>query len=195
MPDDSWNTLNKEICTCTLCRLSESRTNAVPGEGPVPCPIMLIGEAPGEKEDQQGRPFVGRAGTVLNGFLKETGLPRDKVFITSIVKCRPPKNRDPKEDEIASCSGYLDRQLDQIAPRVIVPMGRFAAGVIFSRFGIDGGKISEVHGKSFKGVFHLREVVIFPIYHPAVVTHNPPLRTALAEDFSRLKEMLTGVDR
>jgi uracil-DNA glycosylase family 4 len=194
MPDTAWNTLNMEILTCTLCRLSESRTNAVPGEGPVPCPIMLIGEAPGEREDQQGRPFVGRAGMVLNGFLKEIGLSRDEVFITSIVKCRPPKNRDPKEDEIERCSGYLDRQLVHIAPRVIVPMGRFAARVIFSRFGIEGGKISEVHGNLFRGVFKGREVVIFPIYHPAVVTHNPPLRPALAEDFSRLKEMLTGVD-
>jgi uracil-DNA glycosylase family 4 len=195
MQEDPWNILNREITSCTLCRLSESRTNAVPGEGPVPCPIMLIGEAPGEKEDHLGRPFVGRAGTVLNRFLKENGLSREEVFITSIVKCRPPKNRDPKEDEIEACAGYLDRQLSHVSPRVIVPMGRFAAGVIFSRFGIEGGKISEVHGKVFRGIFRGEDVIIFPVYHPAVVTHNPPLRPALAEDFSRLKEMLTGVDR
>ncbi|MBP1929221.1 DNA polymerase [Methanolinea mesophila] len=195
MHDDEWDSLNSQIMTCTRCRLSESRTNAVPGEGPVPCPIMMIGEAPGEKEDQQGRPFVGRAGTVLNRFLEETGLPRDEVFITSIVKCRPPKNRDPKEDEIHSCSGHLDRQIAHIKPRVIVPMGRFAAGVIFSRFGIGGGKISEVHGKLFRGAFDGDEVMIFPVYHPAVVTHNPPLRSELAGDFARLKEMLSRINR
>ncbi|NYT07787.1 MAG: uracil-DNA glycosylase [Methanomicrobiales archaeon] len=182
--------LEDEILTCTRCRLSSGRTNAVPGEGPVPSRILLIGEAPGEKEDSTGRPFAGRAGRVLDGLLSSIGLSRTDVFITSVLKCRPPENRDPKPDEIALCKPYLDRQIALLRPSVIVPMGRFSASVIMSQFGIPVGKISEIHGTAFPADAPHGRIIIFPVYHPAVITHNPPLRKDLEGDFWRLKEIL-----
>jgi uracil-DNA glycosylase len=182
--------LNQEILTCTRCRLSEGRINPVPGEGPVPSRILLIGEAPGKREDELGRPFVGRAGSILEELLSSIGLSRKEVYITSINKCRPPGNRDPKDDEIAACHTYLERQIDLLKPQVIVPMGRFAAREICRSFRLDEGKISDVHGQ----VLHARggygSVIVLPVYHPAVITHNPNLRMELTADFQQLKKVL-----
>ncbi len=185
--------LTDQILTCTLCRLSEGRTHAVPGEGPIPSPILLVGEAPGEQEDLTGRPFAGRAGKVLDGLLASIGLFRTDVFITSILKCRPPENRDPKSDEIALCKPYLDRQIAVLRPTVIVPMGRFSASVIMGQFAVPGGKISEIRGRPVRVNAPHGPVIIFPVYHPAVVTHNPPLRADLEADFRSLKELLTTI--
>lgn len=182
--------LNKEILTCTLCRLSEGRTNAVPGEGPVPSRILLVGEAPGKREDELGRPFVGRAGSILEELLLSIGLSREEVYITSINKCRPPGNRDPKDDEIAACHPYLVRQIDLLRPQVIVPMGRFAAREIFRSFGLAEGKISDIHGNVLHARAGYGTVIVLPVYHPAVVTHNPNLRHELIGDFERLKKAL-----
>ncbi len=193
MTDNPAEALEQEILTCTRCRLSEGRTRAVPGQGPVPARVLLVGEAPGEQEDRTGRPFAGRAGKVLDALLASIGLSRTGVFITSILKCRPPKNRDPKRDEIALCTPYLERQIALLRPSVIVPMGRFSASVIMDLFGIPGGKISEIHGKPVRVIAPHGPVIIFPVYHPAVVTHNPPLRSDLEADFGRLKEILTTV--
>lgn len=193
MTDQAAQALEQEIITCTRCRLSEGRTHAVPGEGSFPARILLVGEAPGEQEDRTGRPFAGRAGKVLDSLLALIGLSRSDVFITSILKCRPPENRDPKSDEIALCTPYLDRQIALLRPSVIVPMGRFSASVIMELFGIPGGKISEIHGKPVRVIAPHGPVIIFPVYHPAVVTHNPPLRSDLEADFGRLKEILTTV--
>jgi len=182
--------LNQEILTCTLCRLSEGRTKAVPGEGPVPSRILLLGEAPGKREDELGRPFVGRAGSILEELLSSIGLSRREVYITSINKCRPPKNRDPKDDEIAACHHYLERQIDLLKPQVIVPMGRFAAREICRSFGLDEGKISDIHGKILHARAGFGAVIVLPVYHPAVVTHNPNLRPELTADFQQLKKAL-----
>jgi len=183
---EKYRKLNAEIISCTKCRLSAGRIHAVPGEGPVPCRIMLIGEAPGEKEDRSGRPFAGRAGIVLQDLLESIGLSRKEVFITSILKCRPPKNRDPKKDEIAACRPYLNRQIALLRPSVIVPMGRFSASVILEQFGMIPGRISEIHGHAFRVETPKGSVILFPVYHPAVVTHNPPLKSDLVQDFQRL---------
>ncbi len=179
--------LNQEILTCTQCRLSEGRINAVPGEGPVPSRILLVGEAPGKREDELGRPFVGRAGTILEDLLSSVGLSRKEVYITSINKCRPPKNRDPRDDEIATCHPYLERQIDLLKPQVIVPMGRFAAREICRAFGLDEKKISEIHGKVLHAQARHGTVLVLPVFHPAVITHNPNLRPELRSDFERLK--------
>jgi uracil-DNA glycosylase len=185
--------LNQEILTCTRCRLSEGRINAVPGEGPVPSRIFLVGEAPGKREDELGRPFVGRAGSILEELLSSISLSRNDVYITSINKCRPPGNRDPKDDEIAACHLFLERQIDLLKPQVIVPMGRFAAREIFRTFGLAEGKIGDIHGIVLHARARYGAVIVLPVYHPAVVTHNPNLRPELQADFERLKETLDTI--
>jgi uracil-DNA glycosylase family 4 len=179
-----------EICSCHLCSLGEGRTNAVPGEGPVPARIMLIGEAPGKQEDASGRPFVGRAGAILNEMLGSAGIRREDVFVTSVIKCRPPKNRDPSPDEISACLPYLERQISLVRPGIIVPMGRFAAACILDMFGLPAGTIGTIHGKSFFAERQGYSPVIIPVYHPAVITHNPRLKGTLAEDFQAIRDLL-----
>lgn len=181
-----------EIRTCRHCDLSASRTLAVPGEGSVPTRILLLGEGPGRKEDESGRPFVGRAGTILTGFLISAGLTREEVFITSIVKCRPPSNRAPKECEIEACIPYLKRQIAILAPRFIVPMGNTAAKALFRMYGLQYPSLAGVRGKVFRVLDPElgADIRIIPVYHPAVVTHNPPARGALEADFSSLEECL-----
>lgn len=183
MEQEAVRTLNQDIATCTRCRLAQTRTNAVPGEGPIDSGILFIGEAPGRNEDLTGRPFVGRAGAVLEDLLSSIGLERRSVFITSIIKCRPPENRIPKRDEIAACAGYLDRQIALLSPKIIIPMGRLASEQVFSHFGIPYAPISNIHGKVFHSVTARGTMVIIPAYHPAAVTHNPRLKGAVYEDF------------
>ncbi len=179
-----------EICSCHLCSLGEGRTHAVPGEGPVPARIMLIGEAPGKQEDVSGRPFVGRAGAILNEMLGSAGIRREDVYVTSVIKCRPPKNRDPLPDEISACLPYLQRQISLVRPGIIVPMGRFAAACILDMFGLPAGTIGTIHGKSFLPEGEGYSPFIIPVYHPAVITHNPRLKEALLEDFNAIKRHL-----
>jgi uracil-DNA glycosylase len=194
---EKYRFLTNEILTCTKCRLSGGRTHAVPGEGPVPCRLMFVGESPGEKEDRSGRPFAGRAGGVLQDLLISIDLSREEVYITSILKCRPPGNRDPRSDEIASCRPYLIRQIALLRPSVIVSMGRFSAAVIMDQFGMRSGRISEIHGHTFRTETPYGSLFLFPVYHPAVVTHNPRLRDDLIRDFRKLKNVLEneGVSR
>jgi len=192
---EQYRLLTNEILSCTKCRLSAGRIHAVPGEGPVPCRIMFIGEAPGEKEDRSGRPFAGRAGIVLQDLLDTIGLSRNEVFITSILKCRPPGNRDPKGDEITSCRPYLHRQIILVQPSVIVPMGRFSATVILEQFGIRPGRISEIHGREIRAETPHCSIILFPVYHPAVITHNPSLKSDLVQDFQRLRMVLEKAGR
>jgi len=183
-------TLNREIVGCTRCRLALTRTHAVPGEGPPGSRLFFIGEAPGKNEDLTGRPFVGRAGAILDDLLSSIGLERSSVFITSILKCRPPENRNPGKDEIAACAGYLCRQIDLFSPELIVPMGRLASAWIFSRFDIPSAPISSIHGKLFHAVTPRQKLLIIPVYHPAAMTHNPLLKGALFEDFKVIGELL-----
>jgi uracil-DNA glycosylase family 4 len=186
--------LRLEITHCTKCDLHRSRTHAVPGEGPLDACVFLIGEGPGREEDRQGLPFVGRAGTVLDSLLESIGLEREEVFITSVVKCRPPDNRPPTRDESRTCRPYLERQLALIDPKVIVPMGRWAAWDLFELFGLQDRPIAEMHGRTLLVTVNNKERIIHPTYHPAVVTHNPNMRKPLEQDFHALEEVIPGKD-
>ena len=153
----------------------------MPGEGSATAPVVIVGEAPGANEDAQGRPFVGRAGAILDDLLPAAGLAREDVFITNVVKARPPGNRDPRADEVAHHLPFLDAQLEVIRPRLLVPLGRHA----LARFA-PGLEISEVHGH----VIQRDGRTLFPMYHPAAALHNPRLVTTLADDARALRQAL-----
>ena len=180
------NNLASKISTCSSCRLSQTRTLTVPGDGDPSSGIMFIGEGPGYNEDQQGIPFIGRAGNLLEQLLQSIGLSRKKVFITNMVKCRPPDNRDPHHDELNSCSGYLDDQILAIDPAVIVTLGRFSFGKFFP-----GTPLSKARGVPRPW----KERYVFPMYHPAAALYNPSLLPRLKEDFHRLPELVLGFKR
>ncbi len=174
----------QEVRGCTLCRLHEGTTNAVPGAGNVSTEIMFVGEGPGFHEDKQGLPFVGRSGDYLNSLLSLIGLKRDQVFITNVVKHRPPENRDPLPDEMAACKPYLDRQIEIIDPLIIVTLGRFSMARYFPN-----GKITAIHGKpKFDG-----GRAYYPLFHPAAVLRNPGLQGEMEADVKRLPEILAQV--
>ncbi len=188
---EAMNKIENEIKNCRKCRLYQSRTNTVPGEGNLNTKIMFIGEAPGAREDATGRPFVGAAGKLLTQLIESMGLTREKVYITNIVKCRPPGNRDPQPDEIYTCLPYLKKQINIINPRVIVTLGRHATKTIFELASIPFGSMSSVHGTEFRGKINGRYITIIPTYHPAAALYNPNLRNTLFEDFRVIKEALT----
>jgi DNA polymerase len=174
-----------EIRECTRCELHRTRTNSVPGEGPADARIMVIGEAPGWNEDQQGRPFVGAAGKFLEELLGAAGLKRGDVFITNVVKSRPPGNRDPLPDEITACAPFLQRQIDTIDPDVIVTLGRFSMAKWFP-----GERISRIHGQPKKDGKRL----IVPMYHPAAALHQQALKATILEDFGKLPRILAEAE-
>ncbi len=176
-----YDLLVREIHDCTRCSLAGKRTQAVPGEGSLDADIVFIGEGPGFHEDREGRPFVGPAGKLLDELLASIGLARGDVYITNMIKCRAPNNRDPLPGEIASCKPFLDRQLEMIGPRVIVTLGRYS----FQRF-FPGEQLSKSRGKPRK----LNGYTAFPIYHPAAALHNPRLRPAIEQDFKNLQALL-----
>jgi DNA polymerase len=173
--------VSSQVAACKLCQLSYSRKKAVPGEGPPGAEIMLIGEGPGFYENEQGRPFVGAAGNFLNELLEKAGVSRQDVYITNVVKCRPPGNRDPLPEELSACSGYLDRQIEAINPLVIVTLGRFS----MARF-LPNVKISDVHGQPA----WVRGRLVVPMFHPAAALHQPSLKTSVERDFARLPEWI-----
>ncbi len=176
--------LVQRISTCEKCSLSQGRNKSVPGDGSLDADIMFIGEGPGFHEDRQGLPFVGPAGNLLNEMLSSIGLARQDVYITNMVKCRPPNNRDPFPAEIRSCSPYLDAQIGLIKPKVIVTLGRYS----FAKF-FPNESISRARGRprNWQGL------VIYPMYHPAAALHNPGLRPAIQRDFSTLPELIREV--
>ncbi|MCY1156511.1 MAG: putative uracil glycosylase superfamily protein [Nitrososphaera sp.] len=175
--DDSLEKIAANVRGCPLCKLSRSRKNAVPGEGQLSAKIMFIGEAPGRSEDEKGRPFVGAAGRILDELLKKAGIERSEVFITNIVKCRPPNNRVPKEDELTACRPYLDRQIALIKPKVICILGRTAYSSLLGGSSITAnrGKIVERAGQKY-----------FLTFHPAAVIYNKGLLSALEADLKKL---------
>jgi uracil-DNA glycosylase family 4 len=178
--------LREDISACTRCELYRSAENAVPGEGKAEARIMLIGEAPGWHEDQQGKPFVGNSGKFLTELLQSAGLNREDVFITNVVKHRPPGNRDPLPDEIMACSKWLEAQIDAINPDVVVTLGRFSMAKFFP-----GERIGKIHGQA-------KEVggrYIVPMYHPAAALHNGSLRPEIEADFQKLPRLLAERDR
>jgi uracil-DNA glycosylase len=167
-----------QIRACTACPLHRSARQAVPGDGSGEAGIFFLGEAPGYHEDVQGKPFVGAAGLFLDELLAGIGLDRRKVFITNVVRHRPPENRDPLPEEIAACEQWLRRHLEVLRPRVIVTLGRHAMGRFFP-----GESISRIHGRPRRTADGL---LIFPVYHPAAALHQPALRDALVADFASL---------
>ena len=177
--------LYKEIETCEKCILSQGRTHAVPGEGPEDAEIMFIGEGPGFHEDRQGRPFVGAAGNYLEELLATIDLTREDVYISNVVKCRPPGNRDPQPDEIAACKPHLDKQIDLIRPRLVVTLGRFSMQRYFP-----GASISRVHGQPKR----VGNVIYYPMFHPAAALHQPRWRSLVEEDILRIPELLAKLD-
>lgn len=175
-----------EVKVCPLCELSRTRTHAVPGEGNPDAQVMLIGEGPGWHEDQQGKPFVGASGKFLSELLAKAGLTREDVFITNVVKCRPPSNRDPLPDEIQACSQYLERQIAAIDPDVIVTLGRFSMATYFP-----GERISRIHGQAKR----IGKRLVVPMYHPAAALHQSSLRGAIEDDFANLPKMLADQEQ
>jgi DNA polymerase len=171
-----------EVQVCQKCQLHLSRKNSVPGEGKSNAEVMFIGEGPGFYENEQGRPFVGAAGKFLDELLQRAHLDREKVFITNVVKCRPPGNRDPLPDELDACSLYLDRQIEAINPIVIVTLGRFSMAKFMGNV-----RISEVHGRSR----WVNGRLVVAMFHPAAALHQPSLKNAVLEDFGRLPGYLS----
>lgn len=169
--------LELQICACHHCPLSEGRKHAVPGRGPAPAEIMLVGEAPGKEEDLSGLPFVGRAGRLLDEALMQAGLERSKVFITSVIKCRPPENRKPKKAEIEQCRPYLQAQIDILHPKIICLMGNTATMAILGRQGV-----TSLRGQVLQDRFLVT-------YHPAAVLRNRNLMNDFVSDLKKAELM------
>ncbi|MGB8982337.1 MAG: uracil-DNA glycosylase [Anaerolineales bacterium] len=174
--------LAKQIVVCTRCELQRSRKKAVPGEGPTRAEIMFIGEGPGFHENEQGRPFVGAAGKFLDQLLEQAGVTRADVWITNVVKCRPPGNRDPLPEEVETCtSNYLQHQIRIVDPSIIVTLGRFSMSLFFK-----GAKITQVHGQMRK----VADRFVIAMYHPAAALHQMSLKPAIMADFAKLPDLL-----
>lgn len=184
-PAETLEQIAAEVRGCRACRLCETATKGVPGEGPADAKLMFIGEAPGFNEDRQGRPFVGAAGQFLEELLALAGLRRRDVFIANVVKHRPPNNRDPEPDEIAACAPYLEQQIDAINPRVIVTLGRFSMARWFPN-----ERIMRIHGQAR----WFGDRLVVPMLHPAAALHQPQNRPLIEADFRRLPEYLAEVE-
>ena len=173
--------LEHTISRCEKCSLSKSRNRTVPGEGDYNAQVMVVGEAPGSNEDKTGRPFAGRAGNLLNELLSSVGIKRSQIYITNMLKCRPPSNRDPQQTEIDSCEPYLALQISLIQPSVIITLGRFS----FSNF-FPGIPLSKARGivREWNGI------KILPVYHPAAALYNPGLKPKLLQDFQKITSLI-----
>jgi len=192
--DTELQKLSIQIKNCDKCPLYKNRKNAVPGEGDWKNKIMLIGEAPGFNEDEQGRPFVGRAGKLLEEFLNSIGKRREEVFITNVVKCRPPNNRQPEEEEIKTCtSSYLDKQIELIRPKLIVCLGNVSAKYIFNKFGLEFESMNKFHGKIFQVSNLYIQTRIIATYHPAAILRNQNLMPIAKADWETIKEVIEGL--
>ena len=178
--------LCQEILVCRKCQvLAENRTKVVPGDGAEDADIMFIGEAPGWHEDQQGLPFVGPAGMLLNELIASIGLRREHVYITNVIKCRPPENRDPLPTEIHTCRHWLERQIELISPRMIVTLGRYSMAMFFP-----GKSISKIHGTAHKQ----DNIIYYAMYHPAAALHQQSLRQVVQADMLKIPSLLAEAE-
>lgn len=176
--------LRDEIGDCQMCGLSKGRKNLVFGEGNPNAELMFVGEGPGREEDQQARPFVGEAGKVLTSLINKMGFRREDVYIANVIKCRPPSNRDPEEDEISACSSFIERQIDIIKPKVIIALGRFAAQKLTN---------SKVPISRLRGNFHTYNgIPVMPTFHPAYLMRNPKDKWLTWDDVQKVLEVLKG---
>jgi len=180
--------IESEISSCVKCELSKTRKNTVSGAGDFKAEVMFIGEAPGQREDEQGIPFCGASGKFLDQMLDSIGLNRDKVFIANTLKCRPPNNRDPEDSEKEACRPYLDKQIELINPKLIVTLGKHATSAMMP--GVGG--ISQNHGKALR---RPNGRTYLALYHPAAALHNGGLRETLLEDFSKIPRILEKLDQ
>lgn len=176
-----------EVRVCTNCRLHQTRTKAVPGEGDPDTEVVFVGEGPGFNEDREGRPFIGRAGDLLVKMLASIGWRREDVFITNVVKCRPPDNRDPQPDEIAACAPYLRRQLEVLDPAVVVTLGRFSMGTF-----MPGARISQAHGtvRPVDPATGASSALVFAMYHPAAALRTPAIERESYADIAAVPAAL-----
>lgn len=182
--------LNKQILACQKCVLRSGCTQVVPGEGSPEAEIMFIGEGPGQKEDESGRPFVGAAGKFLDEMLATINLERNKVFIANVVKCRPPQNRDPLPEEAAACWPWLLEQIKTIQPKLIVTLGRHS----MERF-LPNQKISQMHGKALRReIPEIGKQTFYALYHPAAALYNGSMREVLIKDFKRIPKVLKALE-
>jgi uracil-DNA glycosylase family 4 len=179
-------TLFDAVSSCTACSLAETRTQVVFGAGNADAELMFVGEAPGFHEDQQGLPFVGAAGKLLERLLGDIGLSREDVFIGNVLKCRPPGNRDPQADEVGACQNHLFRQIELIQPRIVATLGNFATKLLS---GSPAG-ITRVHGVEQSVRLGNSDVLLYPIYHPAAALYTRAMLGVLEEDFARLPQLL-----
>ncbi|MGC9079326.1 MAG: type-4 uracil-DNA glycosylase [Nanopusillaceae archaeon] len=188
--------LNSEILKCTRCPLYQYKKNYVPGDGDPNSEILFIGEAPGREEDLQGKPFVGKAGQVLNENIKNIlNLDRNKVYITNVVKCRPPNNREPKDEEIKACSIWLEKQLEIIKPSIIVTLGYYSTKWIFEYFGLKFDSIMKNRGKIYKVNRWGKEIKIIPTIHPASTLYHREWRTFFDDDFKLIKGIIDNKEK
>ena len=183
---DEIDALRKTIISCTICELSKSRTNAVPGSGSIKTKVVFIGEAPGRTEDLQGTPFVGTAGKILSDALAYAGFTRDDVYITNIVKCRPPDNRRPNKQEMNSCRNYMQKELEIIQPKIVCILGNTAFGSL-----LNGNAITKNRGKIIKRNGQLYFVTV----HPAAIIYNQDLRQVLKDDLKALSDIIDKLQK
>jgi len=186
--------IEKEILLCRKCPLYQERekNNYLPviGEGNLEAKAIFIGEAPGLNEAKSGRPFCGAAGKILDELLESISLKREDIYITNLLKDRPPQNRDPQPEEIKACFPYLEKQIEIIKPKLICPLGRYSMRLIMEKYGLKEKilPISQTHGKVFEIKNLFQEIRIIPLYHPAVATYNPNMKEILKKDFEILKK-------
>jgi DNA polymerase len=179
-----------EVTVCTKCPLWQTRKNAVPGLGRADAEIMFVGEAPGYWEDLQGKPFVGGAGKLLDTLLDEIGLSRSDIFICNVLKCRPPKNREPLLIEIQTCTQYLDRQILAVQPRLIVTLGNCSTAYIFSKAALAFNGITQARGRFYFASLLGLQLTVFPTFHPAAALYNAKYKQQITEDFKMLRQAL-----
>jgi len=182
---DNLEKIASEVSGCEKCKLHTTRKKAVPGNGPMQAKIMFIGEGPGYHENEQGLPFVGAAGKFLSDLLASIGLKREDVFITNVVKCRPPQNRDPEVEELKACNGYLERQISVINPKVIVTLGRYSMEKFFP-----GAKISAIHGQART----IGGRLVVAMFHPAAALHQPQYKSLIEQDFKKLPDYIAEIE-
>ncbi|HDO20383.1 MAG TPA: uracil-DNA glycosylase [Candidatus Bathyarchaeota archaeon] len=178
-----------EVNECRKCNLWKTRRKPVPGDGDVNASIVFIGEAPGYWEDVRGKPFVGAAGKLLDNVFEKVGISRSKVYITNVVKCRPPGNRDPRLEEIEACSPYLDRQLNIIKPKIIVTLGRHSTSYIFSKIGLKFKSMRESQGRVYKVNLWDAKTYVAVSYHPAAALYNVKLKEKIEKTMRMVKEL------
>ncbi len=189
--DKELKKIKNEVLNCKKCQLYKTRNYPVIGEGNHQAKVILVGESPGANEDKTGRPFCGAAGKILDELLETADLKREKVYITNILKDRPPNNRDPQPEEIKACTPYLERQIEIISPEVICPLGNFATRFILKKYDLEEQLkgISKIHGKVFIAKDLFGSVKIIPFYHPAAAVYNINMKEVLKKDFEILRKL------